>query len=174
MIPSIPSQSLRNLLIYASVLVAVVGLMVLPSYLAIGKTETALKKLESQVNEQRQLAPVFSKLVIKRREMNATGTNLPVRAALARYEAGSVSDALTRLVASTRMQMINVTSDLNAMVNDARLMRVDLVLRGELQKFDVFLKTLTRIPYFKFVEKLKISAVPGGQEYRMRVWIALK
>jgi len=174
MIPSIPERSLRRLVIFTSILAAVVGLMVVPSYLAIGKTETARKKLESQINEQRQLAPVFGRLVKKRRELDATGTNLPARVALARDEAGSVLDALTRLVATARMQVVGVTSDLNAMVNDAKLMQVDLVLRGELQKFDFFLKTLTQIPHFEFIEKLKISAIPGGQEYRMRVWVALK
>lgn len=174
MIPSIPKRSLRNLVIFSGALLAVVGLLVVPSYFAIGKTEATLSKIETQVNEQRQLAPVFGKLVKKRRELNAAKADLPVRAALAREEAGSVADELTRLAATARMQMIGVTSDLNAMVNDAILMRVDIVLRGELRNYNVFLKQLIAVPHLEFIERLRIMAIPEGREYGMRVWIALK
>jgi len=174
MIPSIPKRSLRNFVIFSGALLAVVGLVIVPSYFAIGKTEATLSKIENQVNEQRQLAPVFGKLVIKRKELNAAKTDLPVRAALARDEAGSVADELTRLAATARMQMIGVTSDLNAMVNDDILMRVDIVLRGELENYNVFLKQLIAVPHLEFIERLKIKAIPEGREYGMRVWIALQ
>ncbi len=174
MILNIPKRSWRNLAIFAGTLTAVVGIMVVPSYFAIGKAEIARKQVESQVNAQRQLAPVFGKLVKKRRELNAASTKMPARAALERDEAGNVSDMLTRLAASNRMQTIGVTSDLNAMVNEAKLMQVDLVLRGELENYRQFLDQLIKVPHLEFIERLRITAIPAGREYGLRVWIALK
>ncbi len=174
MISSIPKRSIKNLVIFTGALLAVVGLMVVPSYIAIGKTEAARHKIETQVKAQRQLAPVFGKLVKKRKELTAAKMDMPLRAALMREEAGSVSDELTRLAISTRMQVIDVTADLNALVNDARLMQVDMVLRGELGNYSIFLKQLIAVPHLEFIERLRITAIPEGREYGMRVWIALK
>jgi hypothetical protein len=173
-ISSIPKKSLRNLLIYAGVLAIVVGMLVVPSYLAIDKAKANRVEIESQVKEQRLLAPVFGKLVKKRIELNKSIDNLPVRAALARDEAGGVADTLTRLAVGNRMQVAGINLDLNAMVNDIRLMQVDMVLRGDLADYRTFLQQLIEVPYLEFIESLRILAIPNGREYRMRVWVALK
>ena len=172
--PSIPKKSLKNLAIFSGALAAVVGLMVVPSYIAIGKTESALKKIELQVNEQRQLAPVFGKLIQKRREMKDAKAGLPVRVALSRDAAGTVADSLTRLAAENRMQVVGLKSDLNAQVNDVKLMQVDIVLRGQLDHYRTFLAKLTALPPLEFIERLRITATPEGLEYGLRIWIALK
>ncbi len=174
MIPSIPKRSLRNLAIFAGTLAAVVGILVIPSYFAIGRAEKARTQIGSQLNAQRQLAPVFGKLVKKRGELKAASTEMPERAALGRDEAGNVSDMLTRLAGNNRLQMIGITSDLNAMVNDAKQMQVDIVLRGGLENYRQFLEQLIRVPHLEFIERLRITAIPAGREYGMRVWIALK
>ncbi len=173
MIPSLPKKSIRNLAIFAGALAAIVGLMVVPSYFAIGKAEETRKQVKAEVDEQRQLAPVFGRLVKKRKELVTAMAHIPQRAPLARDEAGMVTDQLTRLAVDTQMQMVGISADLNALVNDVKLMRVDLVLQGALRQYDVFLKALVRLPYLEFIEKLMISAVPGGQEYKLRIWIAL-
>ena len=174
MLSNIPKRSWRNLVILAGALAAVVGLMVVPSHMAIGKTKATRKKIEIQVNEQRQLTPVFVRLVNMRNKLTTANADMPVRAAFARGTAGSVSDELTGLAASTGMQMVGVTSDLNALVNEAKMMQVDIVLRGELENYRLFLKQLIAMPHLEFIERLRITAIPKGREYGMRIWIALK
>ncbi len=174
MISSIPKRSLRNLAIYTGVLAIVIGVMVVPSYFAIGKTEAKRVKIENQVNDQRLLAPVFGKLVKKRRVLNKSSANLPARVALARDEAAGVTEALTQLATVNRMQMVGIIPDLNAMVNEVRLMQVDMVLRGTLADYRTFLHQLIAVPHLEFIERVRIMAIPGGREYRMRAWVALK
>lgn len=174
MLTSIPKKSLRNLAIYAGVLAIVIGVMVVPSYFAIDKTEARLVKIENQVKEQRTLAPVFGKLVKKRRELNKSSDTLAVRSALPRDDAGGVVDALTRLAADNRLQMAGVNLDINALVNEVRLMQVDLVLRGNLTDYRTFLHQLIAVPHLEFIERVRLMPVPDGREYRMRVWVALK
>jgi len=82
--------------------------------------------------------------------------------------------ALTGLAVGAKLNMVGVTVDLNAMVSDVRLMRVDLVLRGKLMDYRVFLDQLIAMPHVELIERLRIMAIPEGREYRMRVWIALK
>jgi|GEM_PF-825702 len=171
---NIPKKSLRNLVIFAGALAAVIGLMVVPSYFAIGKAEAKRTKISKEVNEQRQLAPVFGQLVKKRRELNASNADLLERTALQRDAAGGVADTLSAMAGSARMQMVGVTVDLNALVSDVRLMRVDLVLRGKLMDYRIFLDQLIALPHVEFIERLRIMAIPEWREYRMRVWIALK
>jgi len=89
---NIPKKSLRNLIIFTGALAVVIGLMVVPSYFAIGKAEAKRAKISKEVNEQRQLAPVFGQLVKKRRELNASTADLTERTALPRDAAGSVAD----------------------------------------------------------------------------------
>ncbi len=174
MIHSIPKRSLRNLAIYTGVVAIVIGVMVVPSYFAIGKTEANRVKIETQVNDQRLLAPVFGELVKKRRALKKSTANLPVRGGLARDEAAGVTDALTQLATGNRMQMVGVILDLNAMVNEVRLMQVDMVLRGTLADYRTFLHQLIAVPHLQFIERVRIMAIPGGREYRMRAWVALK
>ncbi len=171
---SIPKKSLRNLIIFTGALAVVIGLMVVPSYFAIGKAEAKRAKISKEVNEQRQLAPVFGQLVKKRRELNASNADLPERTALQRDAAGGVADTLTGMAGSARLQMAGVTADLNALVSDVRLMRVDLVLRGKLMDYRNFLDQLIAVPHVEFIERLRIMSIPEGREYRMRVWIALQ
>jgi len=171
---NIPKKSLRNLIIFTGALAVVIGLMVVPSYFAIGKAEAKRAKISKEVNEQRQLAPVFGQLVKKRRELNASTADLTERTALPRDAAGGVADTLTGLAAGAELNMVGVTVDLNAMVSDVRLMRVDLVLRGKLMDYRVFLDQLIAMPHVELIERLRIMAIPEGREYRMRVWIALK
>ena len=174
MLSKIPKRSWRNLAIYTGVLVVAVGVMIVPSYLAIGKAEAERAKIEIEVKEQRFLAPVFGKLVKKRREMTQSTANLPVRSALARDNSGGVADTLTRLATDNRMQMAGINLDLNAMVNEVRLMQVDMVLRGGLADYRTFLMQLIAVPYVEFIERIRIMATPDGREFRMRVWVALK
>jgi hypothetical protein len=174
MISSIPKRSLRSLAIFTGVLAIVIGVMVVPSYFAIGKAEARRLKIETQVKAQRLLAPVFGKLVKKRRELNKSTANLTVRTALARDDASGVADALTRLAAGNRMQMAGINLDLNAMVNEVALMQVDMVLRGNLADYSTFLNQLIAVPHVEFIERVRIMAIPDGREYRMRVWVALK
>lgn len=171
---NLPKKTLRNIIIFAGALAAVVGLMVVPSYFAIGKAEAKRVKISKEVNEQRQLAPVFGQLVKKRRDLNASNADLPKRAALPRDAAGGVAETLTGMAGSTQLQMVGITVDLNALVSDVHLMRVDLVLRGQLMDYRDFLDQLIATPHVEFIERLRIMAVPDGREYRMRVWIALK
>ena len=174
MISSIPKRSLRNLVIFAGALGVVVGVLVVPSYFAVGKTETQKIKIETEVKEQRQLAPVFGQLVKKRRELNQASAELPKRAALARDDAGGIADAWTQLAAENQMQMVGINLDLNALVNDARLMQVDFILRGKLSAYHGFLQKFITVPHVAFIERLRIMAIPGDREYRMRVWVAVK
>ncbi len=174
MISSIPKRSLRNLAIYTSVLLIVIGVLVVPSYLAIGKAEARRVKIETQVKAQRLLAPVFGQLVKKRRELNESTAALTVRTALARDDASGVADALTHLATGSRMQMAGINLDLNAMVNEVRLMQVDMVLRGNLADYRSFLNQLIAVPHVEFIERVRIMAIPDGREFRMRVWVALK
>lgn len=174
MISQIPKRSWRNLAIYTSVLIIAIGAMIVPSYLAIGTAETKRVTIETDVKAQRLLAPVFRKLVKKRSEMTQSTDNLPVRTALARDDAGGVADALTHLATGNRMQMAGINLDVNAMVNEVRLMQIDLVLRGNLADYRTFLKQLIAVPHVEFIERVRIMAIPDGREFRMRVWVALK
>ena len=81
---NIPKETLRNLVIFAGALAVVIGLLVVPSYFAIGKAEAKRSKISGEVNEQRQLAPVFGQLLKKRRELSASTADLPERTALSR------------------------------------------------------------------------------------------
>jgi len=171
---NIPKKSLRNLIIFAGALAAVIGLMVVPSYFAIGKAEAKRVRISKEVNEQRLLAPVFGQLVKKRRELNESNADLPERDAMPRDAAGGVAEKLTGMAGGARLQMVGITVDLNALVSDVRLMRIDLVLRGKLMDYRVFLDQLIAVPHVEFIERLRIMAVPEGREYRMRVWVALK
>jgi len=171
---NIPKKSVRNLVIFAGALAVVVGLMVVPSYFAIDKAEAKRAKISKEVNEQRQLAPVFGQLLKKRRELNASNADLPERTALQRDAAGGVADTLTGLAAGAKLQMVGLTVDLNALVSDVRLMRVDLVMRGKLMDYRTFLDQLIAVPHVEFIERLRIMAIPEGREFRMRVWIALQ
>ena len=174
MISKIPQRSWRNLAIYTTVLVIAIGVMIVPSYLAIDKAEAERVKIETEVKAQRVLAPVFGKLLKKSREMTHSTANLSVRAALARDDASGVADALTHLATGNRMQMAGINLDLNAMVNEVRLMQADMVLRGNLADYRTFLEQLIALPHVEFIERVRIMAIPDGREFRMRVWVALK
>ena len=174
MLSSIPKRSLRNLAIYTGVLAMVIGVMIVPSYLAIGTAEARRVKIENEVRAQRLLTPVFGKLLRKRKEMDKSTAKLTVRSALARDNASSVADALTRLATGNRMQMAGINLDLNAMVNEVRFMQVDMVLRGNLADYRTFLNQLITVPHVEFIERVRIMAIPDGREFRMRVWVALK
>ncbi|MCP3950614.1 MAG: hypothetical protein GY697_00095 [Desulfobacterales bacterium] len=174
MISRIPQRSFRNFAIYTGVLAIVIGAMVVPSYFAIGKAEANLAKIETQVREQRLLVPVFGKLMKKRRALNTSSAKMPVRAALARDDASGVADALTRLAADNRLQMTDVSLDLNALVNEANLIKVDMVMRGNLADYRAFLHQLIVMSHLEFIERVRMMAIPGEQEYSMRAWIALK
>ena len=174
MISNIPKRSLRNLAIYTGVLVLVIGVLIIPSYFAIGKAEANLAKVESEVKEQRQLAPIFGKLMKASRELNKSTNRLPARKAISRDEAGNVADMFIDLAADSRLQMEKIEPDLNALVNEARLMRIDMVLRGSLDDYRTYLNQLIELPHVEFIERLRILAIPDGREYRMRIWLALK
>jgi len=148
--------------------------LIVPSYLAVGKVEARRAKIETEVKSQRLLVPVFGKLIKKRRELNKFTADLTVRTALARDDAGGVTDTLTRLASGNRMQMTGINLDLNAMVSEVRLMQVDIVLRGNLADYRTFLQQLIVVPHVEFIERLRIKAIPDGREFRMRVWVALK
>ncbi|MEN8785936.1 MAG: hypothetical protein ABF379_16375 [Akkermansiaceae bacterium] len=167
-------QKMALPLIFLLVVVAIFLVGLLPATRELGRTNSNIEKLREDLERQEILLPIHFQL------QNQTNQPLPEGISAHRLEAFKVDDldglpvVFQELAGSSNLKLISVTPQARSLEGDRELLRVDALLRGEFENFQLFLNRLNKMPTLETVESLAINVDELGPEMRLSIWLAIK
>ena len=133
-----------------------------------------IEKLNNHIEQQRILRPVFDSLLDRVKKENPTELPETKKVELERGEINEVSELLQDIAGHRDLKIQDIRTDVNDIMNSTGYMLMRIHATGDFIKFRDFLVDLGTIPSLEQIEEIKIGAIQGNREYKLRIWMALK
>ena len=132
------------------------------------------KKLKNQIEEQKELGPIYLSLLKIKNSKDLRVLPHPEKTTILRGEAGKFQDDFRKIAGNAGLMMVSLTPDLNTLAGSSSSLLHNVVLKGEFANFRKILIGLGSVPYLDRIEEISIQQYPDSMEFRMKIWIALK
>jgi hypothetical protein len=171
---NIHQDSFWYIVIYSGIIFLFVLVGIFPLYQYNSHRINENKKLKYQIEEQKELGPIYLTLlkILSNKDLRVLPN--PEKQAIPRGEAGKFQDDFRNIVGKAGLMMVSNTPDLNSSAGSSSSLLHNVVLRGELANFRKILIGLGSIPYLDRIEEISIQQYPDSMEFKMKIWIALK
>jgi hypothetical protein len=170
-------KTLNRILPYALTYLAAIlafGLLAIyPNQKSIAGLRMDIRKLEGQLEQQRILFPLYSKLVKKEKLKHAMVPPMPERTKLEPRNMDRMPFVFEKMARKNNLELLSVMPDVRSLAEVQGLLSVDARMTGEFSDFRGFLISLGQIPYLEHLETIRIQSVEGVPEFRIKAWLAL-
>jgi hypothetical protein len=169
----IPQESLKSLIIYPGIILFVILLVIIPLYKSNSNINNDIKKLKSQIEEQKSFGNIFSVLTKSMKNKDSKILPNPPKATLPRKDADKFQDVFREIAVKSGLMMVSLTPDLNTLTSNSTNHLYNAVIKGEFANFRNMLVGLGGLSYIDKIEEINIQQYPDSMEFRMKIWIAL-
>ena len=170
----LPTQSLVYFLICGVGILAFVFLILIPSQRTSDELDRSIKKLHSQIEEQRILKPVFDSLLRHIKDKNPTSLPATAKVKLSRGEIGQVTRQLQQMAQRHGLKLNELKTDVNAAIGKSGFLQMRIDATGEFMKLRDFLIDLGTIPALECIEEIQVQAVKASRQFKLKIWLAQK
>ena len=170
----LPTQSLVCFLFCGVGIVAFIFLIILPNQNLAAELDEEIKQINSRIERQRILRPVFDSLLKRAQKKKSTQLPATKKMKLERGDILKVSERLQEMAKRNDLSIVDVNTDVDEMMNNTGYMLMRLHITGEFLKFRDFLLDLGTIPWLEQIEEINVRAIEGNREYKLRIWMAQK
>jgi hypothetical protein len=171
---NINKKSLWSIAIYATILLLFVLVGILPFYLKNSYLSKGNHKLKYQIEEQKQLAPLYVSLQNDMKSKDLLVLPHPETAPLAREDAAKFKDDFRVIAEKSRMKIISFTPELSTLEGASKSLLYNIMLKGEFADFRKMLTGLGGVPYLDKIGEVDIQQNTDSMDFKMKIWIALK
>jgi hypothetical protein len=169
----IPVQSIAYLLICALGIFAFILIGPYMSGKSLVKMDVKIKKLRIQREKQQLLYPFYQKLLKKLQVEESRILPYPGKSKFPRDKTAKISSIFREIAQKINLETVSITPDVKSIANGSGLFLINILVKGDFFDFRKFLIELGGNPYLQHIEEIKIQQVPGGKEFRLKIWLAL-
>jgi hypothetical protein len=168
----LPPQTLILLVLCGVGILAFLLLVILPAQRLSAELDRDIENLQSRIEEQKILSPVFKSLFAKTKTAEPQGLPAPTRTKLTRNEIAGVPKRLQQLAASHRLDVREIVPEVNTLTDASGRFLTKFTAVGQFSDLRGLLIDLGALPYFDSLEEIEIRAVEGGREFGLKLWLA--
>ncbi|MGV8059421.1 MAG: hypothetical protein AB2L12_15570 [Smithellaceae bacterium] len=170
---NIPEKVLRRLIICAGIIIFFVlaGIIPLSRYNAFLNKD--IKKLQSQIEEQKNLNSTYAILIKNMEKKNLRILPNPVKTTFPRQEASKFQDVFREIAEKSGLKTISVSPEVSALTGSSNYLLHTAIAKGEFVNFRKMLIELGYLPYLEKIEEISIQQYPDALEFKMKILIAL-
>lgn len=169
----IPVESTAYLLICALGIFAFILIGPYMSGKSLVKMDMEIKKLRIQREKQQLLYPFYQKLLKKLQVEESRILPYPGKSKFPRDKTDKISSIFCEIVQNSNLETVSIIPDVKSIANGFGPFLINLLVKGDFFDFRKFLIELGGNPYLQHIEEIKIQQVPGGKEFRLKIWLAL-
>ena len=170
---NVNQKSFVFLIGYSIVILAVILLGLLPLYFKTSNQIQENDKLKAQIQEQKELAPVYASVLNAGKEKNLFVLPNPVKTPLPRADSGKFEADFRTLAQKSGLKVVSLTPDVNTSASPSTSFLNYAILSGEWNDLRKLLIELGSLPYLDKIEEISMQQGTGSMEFKMKVWIAL-
>lgn len=155
-----------------ALLIALFG--VLPTTQAITATHEEIDVLKADLERQEILLPVWVALQQSKKKSFPEGISVRTVTPLNSEDLDDLRAVFEKLALASQVELISVTTDVDTLEGNTKLVRLDCQLRGDFNNFRATLVELNELPMLQTVESLSIEVAEVGYELNLSVWLAIE
>jgi hypothetical protein len=168
----LPPQTLILMVLCGAGILMFVLWVMLPAQRLSAELDRDIQSLESRIEEQKILSPVFKNLFAKTKTVEPQGLPAPNRIKLTRAEIAGVPKRLQLLAASHHLSIREIVPEVNTLTDASGRFLTRIAATGQFADLRGFLIEVGALPYFDSIEEIEIRAVEGGREFGVKIWMA--
>ena len=151
---------------------AFIFLVILPSHKASAELDKEIEQLNSRIERQRILKPVFESLFERSKTKSSIKLPTTPKTKLARDEIPKLIGHFQELAQRHNLKLQEISPDVNSLKDGSGHLLMNLILTGEFLNFRGFLVDVGALPALEHVEELDISSVKTTRELYLKLWMA--
>jgi len=171
---NIRQDSFWYIVTYSGIIILIFLVGILPLYHHNSDLVDGNKKLKNQIEEQKELGPIYLSLLKVTNNKDLRVLPSPKKTTIPREEAGKFQDDIRMIAGKSGLTMVSLKPDLNTSSGSSASLLHNVVLKGEFANLRKMLIGLGAVPYLDRIEEINIQQYPDSMEFRMKIWIALK
>ena len=164
-------RSLFYFALFGAVILSIILLMIYPDYRTLATLDKNIQQLNTKIETQRLLFPLFQKMLTEIDLKLPEGVALPKAEKLTLEKTESIVSVFHEFAAKSGLKVVEVSPDVESTLNGSGFLLLNIVMRGDFFKLRDFLLALGDLPYLEKIEQIKLSNVEGGKEVRMKIWL---
>jgi len=168
----LPPQTLILMVLCAVGILVFLLWIILPAQRLSAELDRDIQDLQSRIDEQKILSPVFKNLFEKTKTAEPQGLPAPPRIKLTRHEIAGVPKRLQQLAASHHLNVREIFPEVNTLTDGSGRFLTRFSATGQFADLRGFLIDVGALPYFDSIEEIEIRAVEGGREFGLKIWMA--
>ena len=170
----LPTQSVIYFLVCGAGVIVFIFLIIIPNQNTSAELDQEIVKLNDQIEQQRILRPVFVSLLDRAKQKNPTVLPATKKGKLERGDISKISELLQDMAGRHDLKIQDIRTDVAEIMNNTGYMLMRIHTTGDFMNFREFLVDLGTIPALDQIEEIKIRAIEGDREYKLRIWLAQK
>ena len=171
---AVSTQGLAKLVIFVGGLILFVLLAILPVQKESEALDFQIENLQSRIEEQRILTPIYENLLKKTQMEPPGGLDLIEKKALPRGQTEQVVDWFEAMAQASNLRLVEFSPSIETILGNSKHLEIDLTLQGEFIDMHPFLLELCQLPYLARLKSFQIESEKDVRQIRLRVWLAQK
>jgi hypothetical protein len=171
---NLTKKSLWAVVVYAAVIVLFILVAIIPFYLTNRKIAAENDKIKAQIEEQKQLTPIYASLLDEMKKKNLLVLPHPSPEKLSRENTAKFKNDFKAVAEKSKVKLLSFTPDLSTLSGSSSSLLHHVTLKGEFGGFQKLLTELGAISYVDKVEDMEIRQNNDSMEMKMKIWIGLK
>jgi hypothetical protein len=165
------TQSVLIFVICAVGILAFLFLIIFPSQKNAAELDKEIDALNTRIEEQRILTPVFHSLLNRAKTAPPSALPSPEKTKLTHGDMNTISKVFQDIAARHNLTLEEVKTDVSSMMQDSGYLMMRLRLSGNFYKFRDFLVDLGSLPFLEHIEEIDIRPLKAARELDIKLWL---
>ena len=166
------TQSLVIFVICAVGIVAFWVLIIFPSQKTADELDQEIDRLNSRIEEQRILTPVFHNLLERAKMKGPSELPSPEKSKLTHGDMNAISTVFQDIAGRHNLKLEAITTDVNSLMQESGYLVMRLQLSGDFFDIRNFLIDIGSIPSLEHIEEINIRSGKASKELNLKIWLA--
>ncbi|KPJ76757.1 MAG: hypothetical protein AMJ54_10500 [Deltaproteobacteria bacterium SG8_13] len=168
---TVPTQTLSYIIILGGGVVLFLLLAILPAHKETAALDFEIDNVNTKIEEQKILTPVYESLLKKVQLKPPEGLNYVAKEKLKTEDTHKVAARFQDMAKNSRLTLVEFSPAVETLINRSGFMMVDIELRGEFINLHPFLLQMCQLPYLEQIEEIRIRSVRDTKEMKIRMWL---
>ena len=169
----IPVRSVIYLLISTVIIATVILFVLYPYYKSLNTLNIEIAGIKQRIKTQRELLPLYTKLVEKSGMSAPDKFPLPEKSSLPKNNIDLIPSIFKGLARKSNTEIISVNPDFTTISKGQGSILINATVRGSFSSLRDFLNELGKVPYMRQIEEIEIQQRSADKELKMKLWLGV-
>ena len=147
-------------------------LIIFPSQKTADELDQEIERLNSRIEEQRILTPVFHNLLERAKMKGPSELPSPEKSKLTYGDMNEISKEFQDIAGRHNLKLEEITTDVNSLMQESGYLVMRLHLSGDFFDIRKFLIDIGSIPSLEHIEEISIRSGKASKELKLKIWLA--